>query len=212
MTETWIGVGLNSLDDDEMLRCESSGSVGLGFDIRIVDLENGADQPPGSPGELLVKGYSLMLGYYNKPKETAASYDVDGWFHTGDLAEWLDGGGFRFLGRHKDMLKVGGENVDPMEIEGLLLDHPGIFQIAIVGFPDERLSEIPVAFVQAVPGAGLAASAVMDFCRGKVASFKIPRHVIFIDEFPMTASGKIRKVELREDAIRLLARIIHGSP
>lgn len=204
MTETWIGVGLGSLDDGETQRCESSGSVGLGYEARIVDLETGADQPPGTPGELLVKGYSLMLGYYKKPEETAAAHDADGWFHTGDLAVWLDDGRMRFLGRHRDMLKVGGENVDPMEVEGLLLEHPEIHQIAIVGFPDERLSEIPVAFVQCIPGAVLDAEAVMDFCRGKVASFKIPCQVVFVDDFPMTASGKIRKVDLRKDAKRLL--------
>ena len=204
MTETWIGVGLCSLDDDETSRCESSGSVGLGYEVRIVDLETGADQPPELPGELLVKGYSMMLGYYKKPDETAASYDADGWFHTGDLAQWLDNGGFRFLGRHKDMLKVGGENVDPMEVEGLLLGLPDIHQVAVVGFPDARLTEIPVAFVQPVPGTSLGADAVIEFCQGKVASFKIPRHVLFIDDFPMTASGKIRKVALRADAKRLL--------
>ena len=176
-----------------------------GFEARIVDPETGADQPPGVPGELLVRGYSLMLGYYKNPEETAASYDADGWFRTGDSAMWLDDGYFRLLGRYKDMLKVGGENVDPMEVEGLLLDHPDIHQIAIVGFPDERLSEIPVAFVQRVPGGDLEADAVMAFCHGKVASFKIPRRVVFVDDFPMTASGKIRKVDLREDAKRLLS-------
>ena len=204
MTETWIGVGLCSLDDDETLRCESSGSVGLGYEVQIVDLETGADQPPGLPGEILVKGYSMMLGYYKKPDETAASYDADGWFRTGDLAQWMENGGFRFLGRHKDMLKVGGENVDPMEVEGLLLGMPDIHQVAVVGFPDARLTEIPVAFVQPVPKASLGADAVIEFCRGKVASFKIPRHVLFVDSFPMTASGKIRKVALRADAKRLL--------
>jgi fatty-acyl-CoA synthase len=102
------------------------------------------------------------------------------------------------------MLKVGGENVDPMEVEGLLLNHRAIHQVAVVGLPDDRLSEIPVAFVQAMPDCALDAEAVIEFCRGKVASFKIPRHVLFVDGFPMTASGKIRKVALRADARRLL--------
>ncbi len=102
------------------------------------------------------------------------------------------------------MLKVGGENVDPMELEGMLVEHPKVHQVAIVGLPDERLTEVPVAFVQLVPGAAFAADDVIGFCRGKVASFKIPRHVVFVDEFPMTASGKIRKVDLRDDAKRLL--------
>ncbi|MDA1100519.1 MAG: AMP-binding protein [Proteobacteria bacterium] len=204
MTETWLGVALNALDDDETHRCETSGYPGLGYESRIVDPETGADQPPGVPGELLVRGYSLMLGYYKKPDETAAAMDADGWFHTGDTAAWLDDGYLRFLGRYKDMLKVGGENVDPMETEGLLLAHPDVYQIAIVGFPDPKLAEVPVAFVQRAPGAEIDGKAVIDYCRGKVASFKIPRHVIFVNDFPMTASGKIRKVDLRADALRLL--------
>ena len=205
MTEVWLGVALNSLDDSEERRCETSGYPCLGYEIRVVDPDTGADQAVGVPGELLVRGYSLMLGYYKKPEETAASYGADGWFHTGDTAEWLDGGYMRFLGRYKDMLKVGGENVDPMETEGFLLEHPAVHQIAIVGYPDEKLSEVPVAFVERAPGTNISAQAVIDLCRGKFASFKIPRHVFFIDVFPMTASGKIRKVELREEALRLLA-------
>ncbi|MBT4488320.1 MAG: AMP-binding protein, partial [Rhodospirillaceae bacterium] len=204
MTETWLGVMVGALDDDETHRCETSGYPGLGYETRIADPETGAEQPIGVPGELLVKGYSLMLGYYKKPDETAACYDAEGWFHTGDTAERLEDGYLRFLGRYKDMLKVGGENVDPMETEGLLLAHPEVFQIAIVGLPDEKLSEVPVAFIQRPPGSEIEGEAVIDYCRGKVASFKIPRHVIFIDDFPMTASGKIRKVDLRAEALRQL--------
>jgi len=113
---------------------------------------------------------------------------------------WLADGCLRFLGRYKDMLKVGGENVDPMETEGLLLEHPAVQQVAIVGLPDERLGEVAVAYVQCRAEAAIAAAEVLDYCRGKVASFKLPRHVVFIDAFPMTESGKIRKAELREDA------------
>lgn len=204
MTETWLGVMVGALDDDETHRCETSGYPGIGYETRIANPETGAEQPVGVPGELLVKGYSLMLGYYKKPDETAACYDAEGWFHTGDTAERHADGYLRFLGRYKDMLKVGGENVDPMETEGLLLGHPEVFQIAIVGLPDEKLSEVPVAFVQRPPGSEIEGSAVIEYCRGKVASFKIPRHVIFIDDFPMTASGKIRKVDLRAEALRLL--------
>jgi acyl-CoA synthetase (AMP-forming)/AMP-acid ligase II len=111
----------------------------------------------------------------------------------------------RFLGRYKDQLKVGGENVDPMETEGLLMEHSAIRQVAVVGLPDERLSEVPVAYVECVPGTNLDADAVIACCRGKVASFKIPRHVVFMDALPMTESGKIRKADLRADAQRRLA-------
>jgi len=200
MTEVWIGVGLSSLDDSEEQRLEASGYPGIGYNSRIVDLETGGLCEPGKEGELQVRGRYLMQGYYKKPAETAAAYTDDGWFHTGDTAVWRSDGHLRFLGRYKDMLKVGGENVDPMEVEGFLLDHPGVHQVAIVGCPDERLSEVAVAYVQKAPGAALSEDEVIGYCRGKVASFKIPRYVVFIDEFPMTASGKIRKVELRADA------------
>jgi acyl-CoA synthetase (AMP-forming)/AMP-acid ligase II len=141
-----------------------------------------------------------MTEYYRKPAETAAAFTPDGWFRTGDAAMWLADGCLRFLGRYKDMLKVGGENVDPMETEGLLLEHPAVQQVAVVGLPDERLGEVAVAYVQCRADAAIVADEVLDHCRGKVASFKLPRHVVFIDAFPMTESGKIRKAELREDA------------
>ena len=198
MTEVWIGAALGALDDDESQRNESSGYPAPGYDMRIVDFDTGAVLGPKVPGELQVRGYCLMLGYYNKPEETAACYTADGWFKTGDTAYWRDDGYLRFLGRYKDMLKVGGENVDPMEVEGLLLEHPGIHQVAVVGCPDDRLAEVPVAFVQPAAGHVLESDAIIDYCRGKLASFKLPRHVMFVEDFPMTASGKIRKTELRD--------------
>jgi len=200
MTEVWIGVALSSLDDSEEARFEASGHPGIGYESRIVNPETGQLCEVGEEGELQVRGRYLMQGYYRKPEETAATYTADGWFKTGDTAVWRPDGALRFLGRHKDMLKVGGENVDPMEVEGLLLNHPGIHQVAVVGCPDSRLSEVGVAYVQKAAGASLSEEDVTGYCRGKIASFKIPRHVVFIAEFPMTASGKIRKVELRADA------------
>ena len=205
MTETWLGVSLGTLDDSLAERCEGSGVEGIGFEMRVVDPETGRDMPPGTQGELLVRGETVMLGYYEKPAETAASFTEDGWFKTGDSGTLSADGHFRLLGRYKDMLKVGGENVDPMEVEGLLLERDEVHQCAVVGLPDIRLDEVAVAFVQAAPGAALDAGAVDGFCRGKVASFKIPRHVVFVDDFPMTASGKIRKTDLRDEAKRLFA-------
>jgi len=158
----------------------------------------------GVAGELRVRGYALMLGYYKKPAETAAAYDEDGWFRTGDMAERHADGHIRFLGRFKDMLKVGGENVDPMEVEGLLLEHPAVRQVAVVGLPDARLGEVPVAFVERRPGFAVAAADIAACCRGRVASFQLPRPAVFVDAMPVTASCKIRKVELREQAKRLL--------
>ncbi|MDE0178204.1 MAG: AMP-binding protein [Gammaproteobacteria bacterium] len=204
MTEVWVGAALSALDDDLPHRLETSGYPAPGYEFKVVDPDTGEQLPDGVPGELRVKSYALMKGYYKKPKETAESYDADGWFCTGDMAERHADGYIRFLGRFKDMLKVGGENVDPMEVEGLLLEHPAVQQVAVVGLPDRRLSEVPVAFVERKPKAVIEPDDILAYCRGKVASFKIPRHAIFLDEFPMTASGKIRKVELREKAKQLL--------
>ena len=164
----------------------------------MIDPETGQEQPHGVPGELVIKGYSMMQGYYGKPKETADCYDAEGWFHTGDMAQTREDGYIRFLGRYKDMLKIGGENVDPLEVEGRRLEHPGVHQVAVVGFPDARLTALAVAFVQPVPEAGIKPQEVIDYCKGRFASFKIPRHVLFVEEFPMTASGKFQKVKLRE--------------
>ncbi|MBV8413343.1 MAG: long-chain fatty acid--CoA ligase, partial [Alphaproteobacteria bacterium] len=200
MTEVWLGVALSSLDDDEAHRCEASGWPGLGYELRIVDEGSGALLGPGEVGELQVRGRYVMKAYYKKPAETAASFTDDGWFRTGDAAMWLADGCLRFLGRYKDMLKVGGENVDPMETEGLLLEHPAVQQVAVVGLPDVRLGEVAVAYVECRAGSTLDEETVLGHCRGKVASFKLPRHVVFVEAFPMTESGKIKKTELREDA------------
>jgi fatty-acyl-CoA synthase len=205
MTETWLGVALSSLDDDEAHRSEASGWPGPGYELRIVDDGSGDVLGPGGTGELQVRGGAVMTEYYKKPAETAAAFTRDGWFRTGDAAMWLADGCLRFLGRYKDMLKVGGENVDPMETEGLLLEHPAVQQVAVVGLPDERLGEVAVAYVERKAGATIDAADVASHCRGKVASFKLPRHVVFVEAFPMTESGKIRKAELREDARRRFA-------
>lgn len=200
MTETWLGVSLSSLDDDEMHRCEASGWPGLGYELRIVDDATGEVLGSGVAGELQVRGWAVMKEYYKKPDETAATFTEDGWFRTGDAAVWLPDGCLRFLGRYKDMLKVGGENVDPMETEGLLLEHPAVQQVAVVGLPDERLGEVAVAYLERRADATIEADDVLAHCRGKIASFKLPRHVVFVEAFPMTESGKIKKAELRQDA------------
>ncbi len=200
MTETWIGVAMNGLDDPPEERLEANGTAGLGYEFRVADPETAVPMPAGQEGELQVRSRYMMLGYYRKPNETHASYTHDGWFKTGDAAIHKPDGSLHFLGRYKDMLKVGGENVDPMEVEGLLREHDAVHEVAVVGCPDEKLAEVAVAYVQKAPGGEIDEAGVIAYCRGKVASFKIPRHVVFVEEFPMTASGKIRKVELRDDA------------
>jgi len=165
----------------------------------VRDLDSGEVVGVNEPGALHVKGYTVMNGYWGKPEATAEVFDSDGWLDTGDVGLLRQDGHVVFIGRHKDMLKVGGENVSPAEVEGYLLEMDGVEEIAVVSYPDERLVEVPVAFV--VGSSDLSADDLLDRCRGKIASFKIPRHIIFVEEMPVTPSGKIRKVELREWAL-----------
>ena len=205
MSEFGVGAAIGSLDSTEEQSCEASGFPAPGYEIRVIDPVTGVDQPAGTPGEILVRGYTLMRGYYNKPEATAAAIDADGWMHTGDMGLLRPDGHLRFMGRYKDMLKIGGENVDPMEVEAYLMRHPAINLAAVVSYPDLRLSEVGVAFVRCEPGQLVSESDVLAYCRGRIASFKVPRHVFLVDEFPMTSSGKIQKVKLREEALRRLA-------
>jgi fatty-acyl-CoA synthase len=204
MSECGVGVAIGALDSTEEQSCEASGYPAPGYEIRVVDPASGKDQPVGVPGEIFVRGYTLMLGYYNKPEATAAAIDPGGWLHTGDMGLLRADGYLRFMGRYKDMLKIGGENVDPMEVEAYLMTHPAISVAAVVSYPDARLSEVGVAFIRREPGHALTEEDVLAHCRGRIASFKIPRHVVFVDDFPMTGSGKIQKVKLRGEALRRL--------
>jgi fatty-acyl-CoA synthase len=204
MSEFGVGVSLSALDSTEEQCTEASGYPAPGYEVRIVDPATGAEQPAGTPGEILVRSYMLMQGYYGKPEETARAVDADGWMHTGDMGLLRDDGHLRFMGRYKDMLKIGGENVDPMEVEAYLMTHPAVNLAAVVAYPDARLSEVGVAFVRLEPGLTLTEAELIAHCRGKIASFKTPRRVIFVDDFPMTSSGKIQKVKLREVALERL--------
>ena len=202
MSEFGVGATLSFLDSTEEQCVEASGYPAPGYEIRVVDPETGRDRPLGEPGEILVRSYMLMQGYYKQSEETARTIDADGWLHTGDMGILRPDGHLRFVGRYKDMLKIGGENVDPMEVEAYLMGHPAINLAAVVAYPDARLSEVGVAFVRLEPGQALTEEQVLAYCRGKIASFKIPRRVIFVDEYPMTSSGKIQKAKLREEALR----------
>jgi fatty-acyl-CoA synthase len=201
MTEVGCAGILSYPDSDFEDRTTMSGWPLPGYELKIIDPASGATQPPGVLGEICVRGYHVMQGYYRKPEETARVIDADGWLHSGDVGWLRDDGCLCFLGRYKDMLKVGGENVDPMEIEGFLLEDPRISHVAVVGLPDPRLAEVPVAFVIRSAGAVLSEQDVIDACRRRIASFKIPRQVFFVDHFPMTGSGKIQKYRLREEAM-----------
>jgi fatty-acyl-CoA synthase len=202
MSEFGVGVTIGALDSTEEQSCQASGYPAPGYEIRVIDPATGHDQPAGTAGEILVRGYTVTRGYYNKPEATAAIIDADGFVHTGDMGILRPDGHLRFVGRYKDMLKIGGENVDPMEVEAYLMSHPAINLAAVVSYPDGRLSEVGVAFVRCEPGHVLTEDDVIAHCRGRIASFKIPRAVVFVEEFPMTSSGKIQKVKLREEALR----------
>lgn len=199
MTETWGGITAGFVDCSVEQRTVASGFPLPGIEIRIVDPETGAPCAAGELGEIQVKSFSLMKGYYRKPAESAAAILPDGFLRTGDAGYLREDGYLRFTGRYKDMLKVGGENVAPAEIELLLQDLAGVIDVSVVGYPDKRLNEVPAAFLIVAPGAApIDQLAVHRHCYGRVASFKIPRHVFIVESFPMTASGKIQKVKLRE--------------
>jgi len=203
MTEVGCGATMSFLDSDPEVRTTMSGWPLAGYEVKIVDPVSGAPQPPGELGEICIRSYHVMQGYYKKPEETGKAIDAEGWLHSGDLGFLRADGCLRFLGRYKDMLKVGGENVDPMEIEAFLLEDARINHVAVIGVPDPRLAEVPVAFVIREGHAKLSEQDVIGLCHGQLASFKIPRRVFFVDEFPMTGSGKIQKYLLREEAARL---------
>jgi fatty-acyl-CoA synthase len=198
MTEVGVGASMSFLDSNEEDRCLGSGYPLPGYEFKVVDPESGSDMPPGEMGELYVRTYAMMQGYYKKPEETSQAIDHQGWLRTGDVAVIRDDGFVRFMGRYKELLKVGGENVDPVEVEVLLMGHPAVAEAQVVGVPDDRLSEVACACIVAIDGQEISESSLIDYCRGKLASFKLPRHVLFMDGYPMTPSGKVQKFKLRE--------------
>jgi fatty-acyl-CoA synthase len=204
MTETWAFAALSFPTDTREQRIYASGYPMSDISFQVVNPETGIPVEPEELGELRVKGYTLMQGYYKRPQATAESFTEDGWFKTGDTAKIRQDGRLIFLGRYKDMLKVGGENVSPAEVEAHLMKISGIQAISVVAYPDERLHEVAVAFTILKSDSMLTADEITGFLKGKIASFKIPRHIIFVKEFPMTSSGKVQKARLRRQAIEIL--------
>jgi fatty-acyl-CoA synthase len=183
-------------DDPEESRIHGCGRPFPGMEVEAVDPETRTPLPPGTRGELRIRGYGVFDGYYKDPKKTAACL-ADGWFYSGDLGV-VDADGFvQFHGRLKDMLKVGGENVAALEIESFLANHPAVKLVQVIGIPDPRLDEVPAAFVELKPGMTATEQELIDFCKGTIASFKIPRAVRFVTEWPMS-STKVQKFRLRE--------------
>ncbi len=200
MTEVMPAATVSHAEDTFEHATATSGRPNDGYECRIVDPTTGRRQPVGVPGEMLIRGFAVMQGYYKKPEETAKALDAEGWFHTGDMGVELPDGYIRFLGRYKEMLKIGGENVDPVEVEAYFLNHPAVSRVQIVGVPDQRLSEVPVAFVVLKPDVRADEEGLRAFARGKLASFKVPSRFFFVGEYPMTSSGKVQKFKLREMA------------
>jgi fatty-acyl-CoA synthase len=205
MTETSPVSTQTRADDDVERRTATVGRVMPHVEIKIVAPATRRTVPVGEPGEICTRGYSVMLGYWDEPDKTAEVIDRAGWMHTGDLAVMRDDGYVNIVGRIKDMIIRGGENIYPREIEEYLYTHPDIADVSVIGVPDPRYGEEIAAWIKLRPGAEpLDVEAVRRFCAGRIAHQKIPRYVRLVDEFPMTVTGKIRKVEMREVTSREL--------
>ena len=205
MTET-SPVSTQTRSDDSLERRVSTvGKVGPHLEVKVIDPVSGETAPRGVTGEFCTRGYSVMLGYWEEPQKTAEAIDTDGWMHTGDLAVMDDNGYLMITGRIKDMVIRGGENVYPREIEEFLYTHPDILDAQVIGVPDERYGEELMAWVQLREGAPeLTVEGLREFCAGKLAHYKVPRYVRVVEEFPMTVTGKVRKVEMRERSTEFL--------
>ena len=204
MTETSPVSTQTRMDDPLERRVGTVGRVHPHVEVQVVDPESGLVVERGATGELCTRAYSVMLGYWNEPERTAEAVDRAGWMHTGDLATMDDDGYLNIVGRIKDMVIRGGENVYPREIEEFLYAHEDIADVQVVGVPDERYGEELCAWVVARDGAALDDEAVREFCRGRLAHYKVPRYVVLTDAFPMTVTGKVQKYVLREQAVERL--------
>src|ERR1700722_17972583 len=212
MTETSPVSTQTRVDDSIDRRVSTVGRVGPHLEVKIVDPETGLTLPYGQPGELCTRGYSVMLGYWEEPDKTGEVIDQARWMHTGDLGVMDDEGYVNITGRIKDMVIRGGENIYPREVEEFLYSHPDILDAQVIGVPDATYGEELMAWVRLRPGASaLTAQELRSFCAGQLAHYKIPRYVHVVDEFPMTVTGKIRKVEMRERAVEILG-LDNGEP
>ncbi|HOI40044.1 MAG TPA: AMP-binding protein [Methanobacterium sp.] len=206
LTEGSPGFTQTSVDDPLIKRVETVGKPLPECEVKIVDPETGETLGSNQTGEICCKGYNVMKGYYKMPEKTREVIDEDGWLHSGDLATLDEEGYYSIVGRIKDMIIRGGENIYPREIEEFLYTMPGVLDVQVVGIPDEKYGEIVGAFIILEEGAELTEEDVRDYAVTKIARFKVPKHVFFVDEFPLTASGKIQKFILREKAEELLKK------
>jgi fatty-acyl-CoA synthase len=201
MTETSPVSTQTTADDPLEKRVGSVGRVHPHVEIKIVDPATGACVPRGASGELCTRGYSVMLGYYGDDAATEAAIDRAGWMHTGDLATMDPKGYVNIVGRIKDMIIRGGENVYPREVEEFLHTHPAVSEAQVIGVPSEKYGEEVMAWVRSKPAHAVTEDELVRYCTGKIATFKIPRYWRFVSEFPMTVTGKVQKFRMREIAI-----------
>jgi fatty-acyl-CoA synthase len=201
MTETAPVSTQSSTDDPLDKRVSTVGRIHPHVEIKIVDPATGWIVPRGQPGELCTRGYSVMLGYWNNPDATREAIDASRWMHTGDLATMDDEDYVNIVGRIKDMIIRGGENIYPREIEEFLYAHPAVSDVQVIGVPSERYGEEVMAWVKLRDGEHPTDEELVAFCRGKIATYKIPRYWKFVDGFPMTVTGKIQKFKMRETAV-----------
>jgi fatty-acyl-CoA synthase len=201
MTETSPVSTQTRADDDMERRVSTVGRVHPHVEVKVIDPDSGLVLPHGSHGELCTRGYSVMLGYWGEPEKTAEVIEAARWMHTGDLAVMDEAGYLNIVGRIKDMVIRGGENIYPREVEEFLYGHPEIEDIQVVGVPDARYGEELCAWVRLRPGSELTTEQLREYCSGKIAHYKIPRYVRFTDEFPMTVTGKVQKFKMRETSV-----------
>ncbi len=206
LSESSPNVCITDWRDSYEKRIHTMGRPQPGIEVKIIDPTTGTILARGERGEICVRGWSVTQGYYNQPEETARTIDADRWLHTGDLG-WIDQEGYlTWTGRVKDMLRVGGENVSALEVENVLCSHPKIRAAAVVGVPDEKLREVGLAFVQLKPGTEAMEEEIIEYCRERMAGFKMPRYIRFVQRFEMTGSGKIQKFLMREKVLAELDR------
>jgi len=201
-TESSPVITMSRVDDPLDLRVATVGAALVNTEVQIVDPKTKERLPIGEQGELCARGYLVMQGYDDEPAATAEAIDAEGWLHTGDLAVMRPDRYFSFKGRAKDTIIRGGENIYPREVEDFLHTHPKIADVYVVGLPDAKLGETVLAWVQLKEGHSATAEEIRDFCRGKIAYFKVPQFVRFVDSFPMTVSKKVQKYLIREQEIR----------
>jgi fatty-acyl-CoA synthase len=204
MTETSPVSTQTTADDDMERRVSTVGRVHPHVEVKVIDPETGIVLPRNGPGELCTRGYSVMLGYWNEPEKTAEAIDAGRWMHTGDLAVMDEAGYLNIVGRIKDMVIRGGENIYPREIEEFLYTHPDIEDVQVIGVPDARYGEELCAWVKLRPGGALTPEQVREYCVGKIAHYKVPRYVRVTEDFPMTVTGKVQKFKMRETSVEEL--------